>query len=159
MHVEIDFFRQAVSGRCKKHAILLIYSILTFYERNSFYAKHQISYFKTVLFPSFFQLLGQLAYPDLKHQIGYSKVENEVLHSKCSKRIRLNDSKKIRTTLKWWYSCLLCSLGKNFLAPSLLQFWKVSTFQAAKKNESFLCNFLRGEKSRIIKLPYRLAQY
>ena len=47
-------------------------------------------------FHPFLQLLGQLAYSDLKYQIEYLKIENEILRSKCSKRIRLNDSEKRR---------------------------------------------------------------
>lgn len=48
------------------------------------------------LFQEFFELLGQLAHGGLMRQIEYLKVENEILRSKCRKRITTTADEKYR---------------------------------------------------------------
>src|SRR3989339_1233949 len=48
------------------------------------------------LFQKFFLLMGNLVHSDLKRQIEYMKVENEILRSKCPKRITTTASEKRR---------------------------------------------------------------
>jgi len=48
------------------------------------------------LFQKFFMLMGNIVHSDLKRQLEYMKVENEILRSKCPRRISTTASEKRR---------------------------------------------------------------